>query len=155
MSENNAILARIFAEEGETDEDLEDVSEPRYKSAAQEIKAELRVEIRGAGELGRGMKLPAVLSRQECFQLMNAYNKGKFAFRNNLISRLLYSTGVRVEELGNLKLGDISYGSQTVFVRSGKGEKDRYVCVDEGTLELLREWQKGERFGGFSYWSFS
>ena len=144
LSEDEAILARIFAEAGKTDEDLEDVSKLRYKSAAEEIRVELRREIRGAGELGRGMKLPAILSREECFQLMSAYNKGKFAFRNNLISRLLYSTGMRVEELENLKLADISYDAATIFVRSGKGEKDRYVCVDEGTLELLREWQKGK-----------
>lgn len=147
LSENDLNLARILAEEDETEEDLEDVSQPRYKNAKEEIKAELSREIRGAGELGRGMKLPAVLSREECFQLMNAYTKGKFAFRNNLISRLLYSTGVRVEESENLKFSDINYDAQTIFVRSGKGEKDRYVCVDEETLKLLKEWQIQDQEG--------
>lgn len=155
LSENDAILARMFAEEDETEDetedDLEDVSKPRFKSAKEEIRRELR-EIRGAGELGRGMKLPAILSREECYQLMNAYKKGKFAFRNNLISRLLYATGMRVEELENLKFGDINYDTQTVFVRSGKGEKDRYTCVDERTLELLKEWQKGKDLADSVTW---
>jgi integrase/recombinase XerD len=90
------------------------------------------------------MRLPVVLTREECRQLMTAFKTGKHAFRNNLISRLLYSTGLRIEELANLRFCDICYETKTVFVRSGKGEKDRYACADSETLRILKEWQ-GEK----------
>ena len=59
-----------------------------------------------------------------------------------MILRLLYSTGMRVQELANLKFCDIFYDNQTIFIREGKGGKDRYVCADQKTFELLREWQQ-------------
>lgn len=116
----------------------------RFKTMEEEIRNELR-ELKGAsGEFGRGMKLPVVLSREECQKLITAFTEGKFAFRNNLIVRVLYAAGLRIEELENLKFCDLSYETGTIFIRSGKGDKDRYVCADQGTLEMLRTWQGQE-----------
>ena len=127
-----------------------DVEEERkFASSEEEIIHELKREIKGlvSWSRHRDRKLPAILSRQECHSLMNAFKKGRLAFRNNLIVRTLYSTGVRVEELSNLKFCDVNYDSQTIFIRSGKGNKDRYCCADKGTLELLRTWQEGKGYG--------
>jgi site-specific recombinase XerD len=111
-----------------------------YKSAKEEIAAELRDELGPKAE--EKHKLPAILTREECKELLNAFKKGKKAPRNRLILRLLYSTGMRIEELANLKFCNIFYDNQTIFIREGKGGKDRYVCADKKTFELLREWQQ-------------
>jgi integrase/recombinase XerD len=111
----------------------------RYRSALDEIRHELR-ELWGAPPYDRGDKLPATLSREECRLLMAAYTEGKWAFRNNLIARILYATGMRGEELENLAVCDVLYDQGTIFIRAGKGDKDRYVCCDEETFRLIRQW---------------
>jgi integrase/recombinase XerD len=111
----------------------------KYRSALEEIRHELR-EIWGGPPYDRGDKLPATLSREECRELLAAYLEGKWAVRNNLIARVLYATGLRGEELENLKVCDLFYDQGTIFVRAGKGDKDRYVCCDEETFRLLRQW---------------
>ncbi|MDQ7827048.1 MAG: tyrosine-type recombinase/integrase [Candidatus Eremiobacteraeota bacterium] len=118
----------------------------RYRSALEEIRHELR-ELWEGPPYERGDKLPATLSREECRQLMTAYTKGKWAFRNNLISRVLYATGLRGEELENLKVCDVNYDQGTIFVRSGKGDKDRYVCCDGETFALIRKWGEEQKKG--------
>jgi integrase len=132
--------------QGEQPEDIEQAGR-KYKSAIAEIKAELKKEF---GKLpadwswNRDRKLPATLSREECQALMTAYKKGKLAVRNNLIIRTLYATGLRAEEIENLRFCDIFYDNKTVFVRAGKGDKDRYCAIDRGTLEQLKAWQEGK-----------
>lgn len=134
-------------EHPEQPEDGEQVEAGKYKSAIAEIKAELKSELGTLPEnwsWTRDRKLPATLSREECQVLMIAYKEGKLAVRNNLIIRTLYATGLRAEELENLKFCDIFYDNKTVFVRAGKGDKDRYSAIDRGTLEQLKAWQEGK-----------
>jgi integrase len=114
-----------------------------YKTAREEIEAELKPEIREIK--AKEKKLPAVLSREECQELIRAYKKGKLASRNNLLLRLLYATGMRVEELEGLRFCDLNWDRGTIFIRSGKGGKDRYVCADKETFEGLKRWQRGKR----------
>lgn len=132
-------VARAAREEGEE-------RPGKYRSALEEIRHELR-EIWGGAPYDRGDRLPATLSREECRLLMAAYTEGKWAFRNNLISRILYATGLRGEELENLKVCDLLDGQGTIFVRAGKGDKDRYVCCDEETFRLIRQWCESEKKG--------
>ena len=130
-------LIAILAEEEESDEE----TPHKYKNYKEENRVELAYEIANAGEMGRGMKLPVLLSREECQELITAYTSGKYTFRNNLVSRVLYSTGIRIEELENFCFCDINYKIQVVFIREGKGDKDRYACRDNETLELVKTWQ--------------
>jgi site-specific recombinase XerD len=84
------------------------------------------------------------LSVSEIFQMLEAaktVGKASDRERNYLILRLLYASGMRVSELANLVYGDVFYREGRLFVRQGKGSKDRYVLIDRETGELLREFQ--------------
>ena len=118
-----------------------------FEIAKDEIIEELDEELRGIVFRGRGRqeKEYAHLSREECLALLEAYTKGKLAFRNNLVVRFLYVTGLRAEEAYNLQVADLLFDASSVFVRAGKGNKDRYVFVDVGTQEILKEWIKKEK----------
>lgn len=142
-----AVLNELWAGIDEGGDDIP----KKYKSVRAEIRAEFGREISGAGELGRGQRLPAILTRDECRQLFSAYTSGKWAFRNNLIIRVLYSTGIRIEEMQNLKFVDIIYNTSNVFIRAGKGEKDRYCCIDADTMNLLKKWQTENNFSGSDF----
>ncbi len=132
-----------------SDSDFSESEERIFKDYKDEIRHELKREFNISlkdWDVVKGRKLPATLSRGECVALMTAHKEGvhRLAFRNNLIVRMLYATGMRVEELQNLKFCDVNYDSYTVFVRAGKGDKDRYVCIEGGTLEMVRKWQEGK-----------
>jgi integrase len=113
-------------EEGADDDDEaggDDELPKVYKNAMEEILAEFGDELIGGyfGKEGkkrgkRVRRLPATLLREECRLLITAHTKGKWAFRNNLISRLMYATGVRLAEEENLNVADIWFADQTMFV---------------------------------------
>ena len=65
--------------------------------------------------------------------------------RNLLIIRMLYSTGVRISELINIKLGDININDRTIKIL-GKGSKERIVVFGNNTKEALDEYlNRGRR----------
>lgn len=65
--------------------------------------------------------------------------------RNLLIIRILYSTGIRVSELINIKLLDIDIAQRTIKIL-GKGNKERIVVFGYHTKEILELYLKSGRY---------
>ena len=84
----------------------------------------------------REMKLPNVLAVQEV-KAMIAVTKN---FKHKFIIIMLYSTGLRLNELLQLKCSDIDRINMRIFVKRGKGKKDRYVQLAYKTLASLDEY---------------
>lgn len=59
------------------------------------------------------------------------------AARQPMVVRLLYASGLRVSELNHFTPGDIDEADRKIFVRTGKGEQDRYVLLDRKSLRQL------------------
>ncbi len=76
-----------------------------------------------------GRKLPEVLTIEEIDQLIGAIDLGKLeGHRNRAIIETLYSCGLRVSELVNLRFSDLYF--EEGFIRViGKGNKERLVPV--------------------------
>ncbi|TAL57470.1 MAG: integrase, partial [Nanoarchaeota archaeon] len=70
-------------------------------------------------------KLPIVLSKDEVKRLLGSA-KGE---KSKLMMMMLYSSGVRVSELVNLKWNDLEFEEKIGWVRSGKGRKDRVIIL--------------------------
>ncbi len=83
----------------------------------------------------RSQKLPIVLSREEVAQILGGIRK--LAYRACLTT--LYSCGLRLNEGLSLAVQDIDKQRRLVHVRQGKGKKDRFVPLPEGTYQLLRQ----------------
>ena len=64
--------------------------------------------------------------------------------RNKLILEILYSTGIRVSELVNIKINDINFYDTTIKVM-GKGSKERYVVFGNILKKMLLEYINGSR----------
>ena len=74
-------------------------------------------------------KLPNTLTEQQINDLLDAPDeKTKLGFRDKTMIEALYSCGMRVSELLNLKLSDINF-NQGVIRILGKGSKERIVPV--------------------------
>ena len=87
-------------------------------------------------------RLPAhILSREDIERVMaQALRDGEKGIRDRAMLETLYSTGIRRSELANLKLHDLDLKNGTLFVRAGKGERDRYVPLGSRAIEWLRRY---------------
>jgi site-specific recombinase XerD len=103
--------------------------------------------------------LPKVISLEEVQLLINNTND----IKHKCIVSLLYSAGLRRNELLNLKLEDIDSKRMVINIKNGKGNKDRLTILSPSVLENLRiyfkEWrpkkyvfegQKGEKYSAES-----
>lgn len=84
----------------------------------------------------RPIRLPAVLSREEVEQLINSADSPMH--RTWLLT--LYATGMRREELVQLKVTDIDSARMLIHIHQGKGKQDRDVMLSPKLLEDLREY---------------
>ena len=85
--------------------------------------------------------LPKYLNEDEIRKLFECVDNPK----HQLILQLGYGMGLRVSEIVNLKIEDIDSKSMKVFIRRGKGKKDRYVNLPKNVLENLRLYYKKYR----------
>jgi len=84
-------------------------------------------------------KLPDILTREEIGSLIGCCDNAK----HKAMLLMAYGSGLRANELTSLKVKDIESNSMRVFVRGGKGKKDRYTILSENALHALRDyWRK-------------
>jgi len=83
-------------------------------------------------------KLPKVMSQQEIKELLTVISN----IKHKAILHLIYSTGMRLNELINLKIEDIDSDRMLVHIKSGKGGKDRTTILGKACLKNLREYYK-------------
>lgn len=84
-------------------------------------------------------KLPNTLTIEEVDKLLNINLITPFDYRNKAMLELMYSSGLRVSELVDLKLSNIDL--ENGYVRCmGKGKKERIVPIGEIALEYLKKY---------------
>lgn len=81
-------------------------------------------------------RIPVVLSVQEVERFLKSFNN----LKHKAIFTLLYSAGLRIGELLNLKIRDIDSDRMQIRIHQGKGQKDRYSLLSPKVLLLLREY---------------
>jgi integron integrase len=82
----------------------------------------------------RGQKLPVVLSPEE-IQALFKHVEGL----DLLILQLLYGSGLRLLELARLRVKDIDFEQNLIFVRGGKGDKDRATILPQTVKDILKK----------------
>lgn len=83
-------------------------------------------------------KLPKVLSKEDVRSVIANTNN----LKHKCIVSLLYSSGIRRNELVNLKITDIDSKRMLIRIEAAKGNKDRYTLLSHSLLEDLREYYK-------------
>ena len=89
----------------------------------------------------REKKLPVILSKKEVERIIAGISN----LKHRTFISLMYSCGLRLSELRNLKVADIDSTRMQIHIRLGKGAKDRYVMLSEKILLMLREYWKKYR----------
>lgn len=85
--------------------------------------------------------LPEVLSEEEVSAIVKATGN----LKHRAILMTIYSAGLRISELINLKIKDIDSNRMQIRVEQAKGKKDRYTILSQRTLEILRHYIKKEK----------
>lgn len=86
-------------------------------------------------------KLPVVLSHEEIKKIFDSITN----LKHKAIITGLYSSGLRLSEIINLKINDIDVKKMTLKIAAGKGKKDREVMLSEKYLLLLCEYCRFHR----------
>ena len=91
--------------------------------------------------------LPNVLSQDEFIKMMKAVDN----IKHRCILLAIYSGGLRLSEALNLRKSDIKIDDNCIFVKGGKGKKDRYTLLSKTLLEELAIY---EQHYTTTYWLF-
>lgn len=83
-------------------------------------------------------KLPQVLSVEEVQKMFNVCEN----LKHKVILALLYSCGLRVSELINLRWCNIDRSRMIINITCGKGNKDRQVMLTESLIPLLEKYYR-------------
>ena len=84
--------------------------------------------------------LPVVLTLEEIDRIEDSIDLSKAeGARNRAIIEVLFSCGLRVSELANMKLSDLYLEDRVLLVR-GKGNKERLVPVSNKAIADLKRW---------------
>lgn len=115
-------LSRYMIEQGAIDEDpTENLSSPKKWNA-----------------------LPKALSMEDIRGLLDVDGKNSLAERDLCMVELLYSSGLRVSELVNLRVSDFNMEAGYIRV-TGKGSKERVVPAHERAVQSVKQYMSGLR----------
>ena len=78
-------------------------------------------------------QLPNVLSQEEVVKLFQAVDN----IKHKCILLAIYSSGLRLSEVVNLRIADIRRSDKSIFVKAGKGKKDRFTLLSDTLLKEL------------------
>ena len=83
-------------------------------------------------------KLKKIFTIDEINTLLDSINiSDENEQRDRALLELMYSSGLRVNELFNMELENVNFESRTILVKQGKGNKDRYVPFNETALKFI------------------
>jgi len=95
----------------------------------------------------RPVRLPQVLSVGEVKRLLSVVTN----LKHRCILKTIYGGGLRLSELCNIRLVDIHYDRMQIFIKGGKGAKDRYTTLPDALVKELQQYQHEHRP---TYWLF-
>jgi integrase/recombinase XerD len=109
--------------------------------------------------------LPKFLSEKEVFSLLDnvAKDNSEYGVKLSCMIELMYSSGLRVSELVNLKKSDIQVfeqnGEKTIknnLIIKGKGDKERLIMLNKSSIKILLKYLDFRKKAGFekSKWLF-
>jgi len=100
-------------------------------------------ELLEAPKIGR--KLPDVLSLEEIDNILGAIDLSKpEGQRNKAIIETLYSCGIRVSELINLKVSELYFAEGFIKV-TGKGKKERFIPISKKSIKEINIYKEQYR----------
>ncbi|MDT0553312.1 tyrosine-type recombinase/integrase [Urechidicola vernalis] len=80
--------------------------------------------------------LPTVLSKEEIITILKSTKN----LKHRAIIAMIYSAGLRISELVNLRIQDIDIDRRQIVVKNSKGRKDRNIILAQSMIPLLKNY---------------
>ncbi|WP_164670231.1 tyrosine-type recombinase/integrase [Virgibacillus doumboii] len=93
--------------------------------------------------------LPRYLNDVQVEQVLNGAIQKTYGYRKKAMIRFMLGTGCRVSEMTNLKIKDFNVDEDLIFIRKGKGNKERYIPIFEEVKMSILKYLK---ISGVSEW---
>lgn len=88
-----------------------------------------------------GAHIPKVLDKADCERMIaHMPTRTRTAKRDKAVVQFVYATGLRASEVCSVNLADVDLTQRIVFVRNGKGGKDRYSFLTPEAVSAIRSW---------------
>ena len=97
----------------------------------------LKIDLNRIADIERARlptRLPIVFTRDEVKAILK-----QLSSVDHIVASLMYGTGLRLMECLRLRIKDIDFSYNQIFIRSGKGEKDRVTMLPISLKEPLRK----------------
>jgi len=95
----------------------------------------------------KAQKLPTVLTKSKVKQILAQIQNVKY----KLMLGLMYSSGLRISEVVNVKVEDFDFENNLLRVQQGKGRKDRNTILSEKVVDILRKYIKSKDAGDYVF----
>ncbi len=95
----------------------------------------------------KAQKLPTVLTKNEVRKVLSQIQNVKY----KLMLGLMYSSGLRISEVVNMKIEDFDFENKLLRVQQGKGKKDRNTILSEKIVEVLHKYTKNKNIGDYAF----
>ncbi len=95
-------------------------------------------------------RIPRTLTHAEAILVLDTAFHKKYAYtyekyRNRAIVGIMLLAGLRRKEVMQLKMSDVDLKNKSIFIRQGKGAKDRVVPINTRLINILEEYIKDRR----------
>jgi len=84
----------------------------------------------------RNKSLPNIYSKEEIIGILNSIDN----LKHKMLIFIIYSAGLRVSEVINMKVEDILFDRKMIHIRKSKGRKDRYTTLAEKAIVMLNQY---------------
>ncbi|MBP7030986.1 MAG: integron integrase, partial [Spirochaetes bacterium] len=98
------------------------------------INGDEAIELNSVIRAKKSIHIPVVFSRSEIHSIFQNLNGTKL-----LIARLLYRTGMRLNECLSLRILDVDFEQNEILIHNGKGSKDRRTMIPQILIQPLKE----------------
>lgn len=95
----------------------------------------------------KAKKLPEVFTKEEVREILATVQNVK----HKLILGLMYSSGLRVSEVINVKVLDLDFKNKMLKVRQSKGAKDRMTILSDKVVGVLEKYLKNKKSGDYVF----
>lgn len=86
----------------------------------------------------RKKMLPTIYSLDEVQRIIHSIDN----LKHRTMILLIYSAGLRLNEMINLKVEDVLEDRRMIYIKGGKGRKDRYTILSNTALEMLHQYKE-------------
>jgi len=92
-------------------------------------------------------KIPEVFTKEEVKKILGTIQNVK----HKLMLGVMYSSGLRVSEIVNVKVKDFDFSGKMLFIRGAKGAKDRTTILSEKVASVLEKYVKNKNSSDYVF----